>query len=54
MFSFKELSLTAGFWKTAHHKLEFFNTYMRPETANPNVKYDQERLAPQHLARGNH
>ena len=45
----------SSFWKTVLHKLEFFfHTYMLPEIAYPKVKYGQERLAPQLLARGNH
>ena len=45
----------SSFWKTVLHKLEFFfHSYMLPEIAYPKVKYGQERLAPQLLARGSH
>lgn len=51
----KRVMFDSSFWKTVLHKLEFFfNTYMLPEIAYPKVKYGQERLAPQLLAKGNH
>ena len=54
VFSFKELCLTAAFGKLLSINLSFFSNYMLPEIACPKVKYGQERLAPQLLARGNH
>ena len=55
VFSFKELCLTAAFGKLLSINLSFFfSNYMLPEIAYPKVKYGQERLALQLLARGNH